>query len=145
MLAALGINTFFTGRGADDIAVNPALQADADLIAAAAAFVSGDGGNAGRIAALDTAPSGRLGEVSLVKFYNGLASEVASASAAAREDAEAAEVVFTTLQAQRESLSGVNLDEEAIQLVKFQRAFQGAARFVGVVDGLLNELVTLIR
>ena len=35
-----------------------------------------------------------------------------------------------TLQAQRESLSGVSLDEEAVNLIRQQRAFQGAARLI---------------
>ena len=53
------------------------------------------------------------------------------------------EVLIVTMCSadRRESISGVNLDEEAILLLKYQRAYQGAARFVGVVNELLDELV----
>ena len=62
-----------------------------------------------------------------------------------RYNAEAAETVLGSLEAQRESISGVNLDEEAISLIKFERAFQGASRFIRVVDDLLSELILLVR
>ena len=61
------------------------------------------------------------------------------------EATEAAWAVRSSLQAQKESISGVSLDEEAISLLKFERAFQGASRFVTVVDELLDELMRMIR
>ncbi|MGB2986518.1 MAG: flagellar hook-associated protein FlgK [Phycisphaerae bacterium] len=145
LLAALGINTFFTGADARNIAVSEALVEQPSLLAAASVFLSGDGTNAGRIAALDTALSERLGGVSIAGFYNSIASTAAVRSAAVHDDVEATSSVLAALQTQRESISGVNLDEEAISLIKFERAFQGAARYVSVVDELLRELIVLIR
>ena len=55
------------------------------------------------------------------------------------------QIVFKQLKEQREAVSGVNLDEEAVSLIKYERAFQGASRFVRVVDDLIAELVALIR
>jgi flagellar hook-associated protein 1 FlgK len=145
ILAALGVNTFFTGTDARSIAVNETLIERPALLAAAGVFLTGDGSNAGRLAALDTALSDRLDGASIIGFYNVISSSVAARSGAARDDAEAASVILASLRAQRESISGVNLDEEAIALIKYERAFQGAARFVSVVEGLLSELVRLIR
>lgn len=145
VLAALGVNTFFTGSDATNIAVNEALVADPLLLAAASTFHAGDGGIAGRIAALDSTPSPRLNGLTLTGFYDGIANEIAVNGAAATDASETASAVLSALRVQRESLSGVNLDEEAISLIKYERAFQGASRFVSVVNDLLNELVTLIR
>lgn len=145
VLAALGINTFFTGTDARNIAVNDTLSEQPSLLAAAHVFLEGDGEVAGRLASLDTAISSRLGETSITKFYNAISTAVAVRTGAARDNAQAAQTVLESLQAQRESISGVNLDEEAIALVKYERAFQGAARFVTVVDDLLAELILLIR
>ena len=69
----------------------------------------------------------------------------AIATAVALDDVIATSTILVSLQTQKESISGVNLDEEAIELVKLERAFQGAARFISVVDDLLAELVSLIR
>lgn len=145
VLAALGVNTFFSGSDATNIAVNDALIADPLLLAAASTFHAGDGVIAGRIAALDSTPSAHLNDLTLTGFYDGIANEIAVTGAAATDASETASAVLSALRAQRESLSGVNLDEEAISLIKYERAFQGASRFVSVVNNLLNELVTLIR
>jgi flagellar hook-associated protein 1 FlgK len=53
--------------------------------------------------------------------------------------------VVETLQAQREAVSGVSLDEEAINLMRFQRAYQGAARLVSVVDELMETMMGMVR
>ncbi|MCH8312212.1 MAG: hypothetical protein IID17_04430 [Nitrospinae bacterium] len=145
VLAALGINTFFSGSDARSIAVNETLKAQPSLLASASVFLPGDGSMAGRIAQLSSLASNRLDATSIPAFYRLMAGASAVATAAARDNVDAASSILTSLQTQRESISGVNLDEEAIQLIKFQRAFQGTARFIGVVDDLLAELITLVR
>jgi len=146
VLAALGVNNFFQGTDASSIAVSDTLVANPELLAAGSVFVSGDGANAAKIATLNTTPSDTLrGDVSIQDFFNSLAGAVAVDGSAANAAMDAATSVFSALQAQKESVSGVNLDEEAVSLLKYQRAFQGTARFVSVVDDMLGELVALIR
>jgi flagellar hook-associated protein 1 FlgK len=145
VLAAMGLNTFFTGTDARNIAVNDSIVKQPALIAAATSYLPGDGSNSVHIAALDTTLLGGPGSTTLVGMYKGIANDVAVRAAAVREEAESTATVLGALQVQRENLSGVNLDEEAISLVKFERAYQGAARFVSVVNGLVGELVQLIR
>ena len=67
-----------------------------------------------------------------------------SASAGAKTSAEAAAAVKDTLQAQREALSGVSLDEEAVNLMRQQRAFQGAARLVAAVDEMMQQILNMV-
>ncbi len=145
VLAALGINTFFTGKDASDIAVNESLQASPALLAAGSSFLPGDGSVAGRISSLDVTTVDRLGGATLQGFYDSVANRVAVVSSGVQSDREAASTVLRSLQAQREAISGVNLDEEAISLVKFQRAFQGTARFVAAVDEMLAQLLLMLR
>ncbi len=145
VLAALGINTFFSGSDARSMAVNETLIARPSLLASASVFLPGDGAIAGRIAQLSSFASGKLDSASIPEFYRLMANGAAIATAAAWDDVDASSSILISLQTQRESISGVNLDEEAIQLIKFQRAFQGTARFIGVVDDLLAELITLVR
>ena len=149
VLAAMGINTFFTGRMATDIKVNPVLAADSRLLAAAktnfAGDKPGDGDNAGAISEVGRQTTASLSGLSVVEFYNRVAGNVATNGYAARAAQSATDAIMASLQAQRESLSGVSLDEEALQLVRMERAFQGAARYVSVVDELINELLALAR
>ena len=65
--------------------------------------------------------------------------------AAPQTEAEATLVVKETLAAQREALSGVSLDEEAVNLMKQQRAYQGAARLISAVNDLMDEMMALVR
>lgn len=145
VLAALGLNTMFTGTNASNIAVSDTLLQNPALLASAQVFLPGDGSNAARIAELSTVPIDLLRGKSVLETYNGIATKVAIDGSAALADVDAARTILFSLQAQRESISGVNLDEEAIALLKFESAFQGAARYVRVVDGLLDELIALIR
>jgi flagellar hook-associated protein 1 FlgK len=145
LLAALGINTFFEGSNAADMKVNEVLMASAGLLAAAMVKLDGDGANAGRLAEVGASASAMLGGSTIAEGYIRMAGEVALAGASALDEVEVSEAVLSALQAQRESISGVNLDEEAINLLKFERAFQGAARYVATVDRLLSEMMSLVR
>lgn len=145
-LATLGLATFFTGRDAKDIAINSAVRSDPRLIAASLGGELNDGDNAVRIAnlALDTKSSVILGNLSIQNYHEALVADLAVEAAAALNDHEAASSVYEGLYAQRESLSGVNLDEEAINLTKYQMAYQGAARYLSVVNSLTAEIMALL-
>lgn len=145
VLAALGVNTLFTGHNARDMAVNDTVLEDVRLLAAASSFITGDGSTALRIAELSTTANDGLSGASLPDSYNAMVTSIAVAGSAARDTQEAAAAILASLQAQKESISGVSLDEEAISLVKYERAFQGASRFISVVNNLLNELILLVR
>ena len=145
LLAALGINTFFDGSTAADMTLNEAVKNDPSLLAAALVNFEGDGDNAGRLAQLGTTESEVLGGVTLLEGYSSVATDVALAGAAAADEVEVATAVHSALQAQKESISGVNLDEEALELLKYERAYQGAARYVVTVDALMDELLALVR
>lgn len=49
--------------------------------------------------------------------------------------------LLTALQNQRDSLSGVNLDEEASSMMTLQRGYQASARFISVINQLTDQLV----
>lgn len=144
VLAALGVGTFFDGQDAGTIAVHESLVANPRLIAASQDGTPGDGSNAGRLAAAGDVSSSLLGNLSILDFQANMTNGLAVAAGAATTAHEAADAVYASLLAQRESISGVNLDEEAIDLMKFERSFQGASRFLTVVDTLAAEVMSLV-
>ncbi|MBA3273368.1 MAG: hypothetical protein H0T11_05785 [Chthoniobacterales bacterium] len=103
----------------------------------------GDNKTAVAIAGLESTKIQSLDGTTLKERYQGLVNDV-SVAAAAKNDAEATLVVKETLAAQRESLSGVSLDEEAINLMKYQRAFQGASRLIAAVNELMDSIMELV-
>ena len=142
-LAALGVGAFFTGRSARDIDVSQVLGSNPSLLAAAKNGQPGDNQTARAIAALESTSLKSLNGATLKESYQGVVNTIATKSATASNNAEAAKAVSETLAAQREALSGVSLDEEAINLMKYQRAFQASARLVTVVDELMQTLLQM--
>jgi len=143
VLAALGINTFFTGEGAADIAVNEIVRENPSMLAAGLGHVEGSNGTALAIADLQNEPIDSFGDQSLREFWAQSVNKIAVAAGAAVSDGEAARLVRESLEAQVASVSGVSLDEEAINLLTFQRQFQAAARFISVIDETLQVLLSL--
>ncbi len=139
---------FFVASGttAADMAVNPDILNDVNRIAAAttAATVPGDNRNAVAIAALQSQNILSGGQATFNDFYSGLVGSVGSdvRNASANHDYESAMV--TQLENYRESVSGVSLDEEMINLVKFQHAYEAAARVITTVDEMLNTVLNMV-
>lgn len=144
-LASLGVNTFFTGDSSLNIDVNDLVLNDTDYLAASTTPFVGDGSNATALVEVQDRAVATLGGVSLNEHYATTMSELAVASSSAASTNDAASVILDSLTVQRESISGVNLDDEAVSLISSQRAYEGAARYMNVVNEMLQTLMTLIR
>lgn len=144
VMAALGVGVFFRGQDAADIEIDPDVSADPRRIAASLSGETGDGTNAGRFAALSETGSALLSGKTLVDFHAAMINDLAVTTASARTSGEATDAIYNALVAQREAVSGVSLDEEAINLTRYEKAYEGAARFVSVLDQLSDELLALV-
>ena len=143
VLAALGINTFFTGTDASNIRVSSYVQANPARFSSSLTGVGEDTEIAGRLANLLTAPlNGHAGE-SLATLYDQMTSDIAQGAADTRSATEGYRVFQRTLEAQHLSISGVNLDEEAVRMITYQRAFQASARVIQAITEMLDILVNL--
>ena len=147
VLAALGLNTFFTGSTARDVGVNTELQGlgnEAKLAASLGGFGrDADTANAVRLAAFLETPLEAAGGSDLADVYDRLVNTVSQGAATAKSVAEGYRVFEGTLDAQLQAVSGVSLDEEAINLLTLQRIYQASARFIQVAADLLDVLVKL--
>lgn len=148
VLAALGVNTFFTGKDAFDIQVNSVLDTSPRLIAAAAAGPEGTnpGGNSNAlaIAALRDQGLTELNGLSMTEHWSRHIGDFAVRRAQAREQLQADTVIHEGLSAQQQSISGINADEESIDLIQYQRAYQASARLLTVIDELLQTLIAAV-
>jgi flagellar hook-associated protein 1 FlgK len=144
VLASLGVNGFFKGKDAQDIAVADSVAGNPRLLAAARNGQPADNQTARLIAQLETTAVATQGGQTIKQGYEGMVNGVAAAAATAANNADASKAVRETLETQRESLSGVSMDEEAINLMKYQRAYQGAAKLVQTVDELMQTLMQLL-
>jgi flagellar hook-associated protein 1 FlgK len=112
-------------------------------VAAAAPGAPGGNGNALALSALGTSPV--LNGLTFAGFYGGLASQVGSDVASARDNQTAQQQLLAQARAQRTASSGVSLDEEAVRLVEFQTAYQATAKLVSVLDQLSQATLAMIH
>ena len=74
------------------------------------------------------------------QYAQGIAA-LGTESAAAKSQSANQVVLITQLQTQRQQTSGVSLDEETINLMMYQKAYQSAARVITVMDSMLDTLI----
>jgi flagellar hook-associated protein 1 FlgK len=118
---------------------------DTRKVAAASASpgLSGDNGNALTIANMAQTPQAGLNGASFLDYYNGTVTTVGGLSKTAKDTATFADSLSQQLQSKHDSISGVSLDEEAMNLVKYQKAFEASARLINVTDDMLAILLKL--
>ena len=143
-LAAAGINTFFRGSSASTIAVRDDIKADASRIAVTRGTGAGDNANILRMAALYQAQLPALGGVTMAEFHRRIALGVGQGVAVRRARHDAVAQVLQQLENQRDTVSGVDINEEAARLLVFERMFQAMSRFIGAQDRNMDTLMELI-
>lgn len=143
-LTALGVGAFFEGDSASTINLHDSIRNNVSLIAASANGAAADGANAGRFALLQRDGTALLNGRTVQQAQADMFSTVAVGAANAQVRYDAADAVYSSMLAQREAVSGVSLDEEAINLSKFQTAFQGAARYLSAIDRLADDVLALV-
>ncbi|MDH3956654.1 MAG: flagellar hook-associated protein FlgK, partial [Desulfobacteraceae bacterium] len=157
VLAALGINTFFTGSSAGNMGVNDVIGLNKNNIAAAqvasdGSMASGDNNNALAITDLQSATMSisqwtcdRINgntQGSIISttedYYHSMVGTIGIVSASVSRDRSFGEMMVNELSTIRDSISAVSLDEEMTNLIKFQHAYAAAAKLIGVADEMLN-------
>lgn len=147
-----GVNNvdLFTPLGAvagagENISVNAALVGDPDLLAASsdAAQVPGNGVGAQAMADMEFQDVGGGNTQTLSESINQILTNLGYSVREATDSEERHLLRYEQLQGLRESSSGVSIEEEMIQLSRFQRSFQAASRIVSTVDQMLGVIVQL--
>lgn len=124
------------------IDVNPALEEDAGRIASS--FAPGDGAAALAIAHLRTEPV-MVGVITnFDNFFAELVAEIGLKGEQASSALQTEELIMKELSDLRESISGVNMDEEITNMIKYQHSYAAAARFVSEVDKMLDIIINRI-
>jgi flagellar hook-associated protein 1 FlgK len=134
---------FFAGSTAADIELSPGLTTD--KVAAGATAARNDGNNALALAALRSDPGAVTntdGSTSSVgDALRAFAGRLGAAAAGAFQAAEASVASAESAAKNRSAASGVNLDEEMVDLLKYQHGYEAAARVVSIADGMLDTLI----
>jgi flagellar hook-associated protein 1 FlgK len=123
------------------VAGNPAALQAGTVLDVTGRPAAGDGRNALALLAIERAnlPGGSPPAIAAAT----LVSDVGNAMATAETEAEATELRLDRLNQLREETSGVSVDEEMVELMRSQRAFEAVSKVIKVVDDMLNTLLNL--
>lgn len=143
VLAALGINTFFQGVDANSIKINDQLKKDPLLFAVGQGGGLGDNSIAVQMAKFAEQGTDLLGGLSLDEFYLKTVTHISTASSAETAMSDGYTSFQRSLYGQRQQISGVSLDEEAIRIMEMQHGYMAAARIISVIEELFNTLVRM--
>lgn len=106
---------------------------------------SGDNRNALGLAGLQEARQLMNGSASYQDAYGSLVADIGVRTRQANNAADTEGVLLDQAIAARESVSGVNLDEEAANLIRYQQAYQAAAQVIAVADEVFQTLLNATR
>ena len=120
---------FFTGTTAATIAVNPALTASGTTPPYSAA-------EANAVAGLASGPADQA--------YDGFVTQIGSDVQSAQNAQQTRQALMTAIDNQRQSISGVSLDEEMTNLMTYQQAYQASARVMNAINETLNTLINQV-
>ncbi|GLQ47365.1 flagellar hook protein FlgK [Dyella lipolytica] len=112
-----------------------------------AANTNGLSDNSNALSLASLADSGVLdgGKTSVVASYASLTAQIGSAGSQASADLTTQTSLFNQAQGNQQSLAGVNLNQEAANLVQFQQAYQASAQVISTAQQLFTSLITAIQ
>ena len=141
-------NDFFTGVAqtggvaARDINVSSSLTLGFNSVAASSRFrEEGNGLNALSLSAMGDVSLTALSDANLSEFHRSTIGALGAGTRQAANGADNQDDLISLVGAAKESISGVNIDEETVDLLRFELAFQGAARVMTTIDELLDMVV----
>jgi flagellar hook-associated protein 1 len=135
---------FFTGANAATIAINASVAANPALIQTSGnAGATGDNQTVLALAQLGSKTVTTLNNLTFNESFTRTVTTVGSTLASVKSDIDNQSAVTDLLAKRRDSTSGVSLDEESTDLMKFQKAFQASARVITVVDNMLDTVIGL--
>lgn len=136
--------------GANKLRVNPLITGNLNNIATAKPgnTATGDGSNALDISkikyqtiSIKNLDGTVAATTNLDDFYRYTVSDLGTQSQEAKRQAENTELMTGQIDSQRQSVSGVSIDEEMAEMIKYQNAYSSSARMMTTIDEVLDKLI----
>jgi flagellar hook-associated protein 1 FlgK len=153
LMAGLGVNNFFSGNSAETMGIKTDLMQDVSLINHGTVNANGqveEGDNSTAIAlaklaneAVKISTSWEYATQSLIAYHATIVSGVGADMRTTKFNAEYNTTLAEELDARVSGISGVNLDEEMTNLIKFQHSYTAAAKLITTADQMLQTILSL--
>jgi len=143
LTSSTGAN-FFNGNDAGSITVNQALVDNPALIQASdTGNAVGNNSVALQLAQLASTTQGGLNNETFSDAYSQTVAGLGNALQTANDQVTNQTAVSSMLQAQRDSVSGVNVDEEMTNLMTFQRGYEASAQLVTTINQMMADILAM--
>jgi len=144
VLAAVGINTFFSGGSALDIAVCSDIAATPGRVASALGADMTDNANALRMAGLRDQAVTSLNSMTPGEFYRQMVTDIGQQLFVRQARKDNIESMVQNLGNQQSEISGVNINDEAARMLIFEQMFKGMSKYLSVTQSLLLTLMEIV-
>jgi flagellar hook-associated protein 1 FlgK len=131
---------------AQQLSVSTLIQQDPNAIASGAtAMTPGDNLIANELIRVVNQPLFSDGTATTSMFYDNFVASLGSATMTAKNELKASKIVKANVQTQKEQISGVSLDEEAANMLKYQHLFTASSKIITAADEMFKTLLDLKR
>ena len=144
LLAAAGINTFFFGSSASAMAVCSEISDTPMRIATALGAEMTDNTNVRRLAELKDQTLSSLNSQTPGEFYRQLVTDVGEQLFVKQMRQDNIEVIVQSLLNQQSEISGVDINEQAAQMMVFEQMFQAMAKYLSTIQSSISSLMEII-
>ncbi|HEY3780454.1 MAG TPA: flagellar hook-associated protein FlgK [Fimbriimonadaceae bacterium] len=131
--------------GAAGFQLTAAIAANSGAILSGTSGNAGDGAMAQSIANLNTTSISALGSQSFSTYYTNFIGGVGTDVQNATNSSSTQTAVVSQIQAQQQSISGVNIDEEMTNMLQYQHGYESAAKALSVIDTSTEDLIQSIQ
>ncbi len=138
-------NDSLVQTGAIDFDLDPMIKTDVKNIMTGVSGSSGDGGLALSLGGLRDVSVLGLGSKTFGAFFQDNISTLSSSISYYKQAHATEEAVNSQIQNQISQVSGVNMDDEMADIVKFQRSYQAAAKTLSTLDQMTEDLLGMLR
>ena len=143
-LAAVGINTFFSGSDASDIDVCSCIIDDPGRIATALGSDTMDNANVSRMVDLQDQAMTELNDQTLSECYRQLITDVGQDVSTKQMRYDNIESVIQNLKNQESDTSGVNINDEAAEMLVFEQMFKAMSKYLNIIQTSMSSLMNVI-
>lgn len=144
LLAAAGMNVFFSGASAVDMEVSSEIIAGPSRIATAVGGDFSDNNNISKIAELNKTGQEELGDLSFGQYYRQIVTDLGQDISTRQTRQESLELMVQNLTNRQSEISGVDINQEAAQLLVFEQMFQAMAKYLSTIQTSLTTLMNVM-
>jgi flagellar hook-associated protein 1 len=131
--------------GAIDFDLDPAIIADAQAIVSSVTGDAGDGGLALSLSRMRDQAQAGLGNVTFSRAFDNMVADIGSKTQFWGAQVNTQQAMNEQLDTQIQAVSGVSLDDEMANMLRFQRSYQAAAKALTIFDQVAEDLINMIR